>query len=167
MRLYLINLVLNPNKDDDIIDRGITANWRGMTDVISGLRGLGLVSTGYGIRHLNVDTWFLQKCTTDPTPELTGNCLDYHSLVMFYIILQALKDLRAGRPCDCGIWVQDDPPDSRRCLKTEHICYQHAEEYLRGLQHIDCMVNLSDDFLQNLVRKIKSDPIFRIESLFV
>lgn len=167
MRLYLLNIVINPSKCEDQCDNDLVRGWKTMEDVVSGLHSVGVVSDIYDERHLEIDLWHLNKRVLDPLPEFRSGCSDPASMLMFRIIVQALRDLQSGRPCDLGLWIADEPPDRKKCFPWEHCCYVHAEDYLRSLHDIECMVNLSDEFLSNLLRKIKRDPIFNVRSLFV
>ena len=129
--------------------------------IVSHLQELGWVSDLYGLRNLQVDLWWLRRRSACPPPELNSSSTDPSSILLFRIIFQALKDLQCGRPCDMGIWVGDEPPDHKRCLASEHICYQNAERYLAELGDVECLINLSPQFLSGLVINIKKDPIFR------
>ena len=161
MRLYLINLVLNPNPGADPEDLSLVSGMTTSNLIVSHLQELGWVSDLYGLRNLQVDLWWLRRRSACPPPELNSSSTDPSSILLFRIIFQALKDLQCGRPCDMGIWVGDEPPDHKRCLASEHICYQNAERYLAELGDVECLINLSPQFLSGLVINIKKDPIFR------
>jgi hypothetical protein len=162
MRLYLLNLALNPCDSADCDDLLTVSTWISPSIMVSRLQELGWVSRLYDLRNLRLDYWYLRRRSACPPPELNSYTNDPSSILLFRIIFQALKDLQCGRPCDLGIWVADEPPDYRRCLASEHICYQNAERYLNELGDVECLINLSPQFLSGLVINIKKDPIFRI-----
>jgi hypothetical protein len=165
MRLYLLSLRLNPLPGDDPEDLSTVSDWSELPIVVTRLKELGLVSQLYSIRNLRVDLWYLLGKKSDPLPEYGSSCKEVHFAVLFRIIVQALKDLQVARPCDCGIWIEDESPDLHKCQADDHICFQDAEAYLSDIDGAEQFIGLPEDFLQRLVGNIKRDPIFKIESL--
>lgn len=162
MRLYLLNLALSPTEGADLEDLSRVSGMTTCDLMVSQLKVLGWASQLYDLRHLRTDLWYLGRRSACPPPELTLQTTDPSSILLFRVIYQALKDLQCGRPCDLGIWVADEPPDHKRCQPSEHICYQNAERYLTELGDVECLINLSPQFISKMVIHIKKDPIFRM-----
>lgn len=168
MRLYLLGLIVNSSVDDDPCDVDLVKRWQTLSDVVSGLGNLGLVSSMYDRRHLLVDVWYLYKRCSDSPPDYRSSMMEYESNLVFRIVVQSLLDLRSGRPCDFGLWLSDEPPDHKKCMSDEHFCYPHADKFFENFEEtdIEAFIHVPNGSVSGIVRKIKRDPIFRIESLF-
>lgn len=162
MRLYLLSLVINRSIPEDSDDLFTVSDWNSPSIAVSRLKELGFVSELYSLRNLRIDWWYLRKRCEDPPLDFNLTLTTSESILLFRIVLQALKDLQSGRPCDQGIWINDESPDMRKCFAGDHICYQHAEWYLAGIEEYEEFIHISPFFLETLVRKIKRDPIYSI-----
>ena len=159
MRLYLINLVLNPNPEADPEDLSLVSGMTTSNLMVSHLQELGWVSDLYGLRNLEVDLWHLRRVSRGPDPDLRSSSSDPCAIILFRVIVQALKDSHAGRPCDEGIWIQDDPPDHVKCRKDDHICFKEADLYLSQISDVECLVGVSHEFIMSLVYKNRRSRI--------
>lgn len=123
------------------------------------LHELKLVSKNYGVRNAKVDLWFLNERSTKKncSIELLAEALsDPYSILLMAILVDALRDFFHGRPCDEGAWRIDKPPEYRgsHCTKSDHICKDSAEFYLRNFDHrFEKYLNLSQGFIVRLIER--------------
>jgi hypothetical protein len=134
-------------------------------EILDRLRVAGVVSKFYSRQCLLVDVWYLEKRTWKNSIRTIEDQKTYLEHLFLQIVVQSLFDLQCGRPCDIGIWRKDTPPDDRSCRKSEHICYRDAQQFLETVnEEEEVIIGLSSGTISSLVRAIKKDPIFRIES---
>jgi len=116
----------------EVIRRAVDKNVH-YTDILNELRSEGLVSEYYDVTCLTVDVWFL----FDKRPVYThrkiariGTIKDPVIRLFLGVLVRAIQDARSRRPCDVNSWAKDCPPDRAICLPSEHICEDHATEFL-------------------------------------
>lgn len=125
-------------------------------DVLVYLRSMGLVSKNYNLRCASVDLWYLNDRERKNFARMESICevmRDPHSTLMMCIIISALNDALAERPCDLNKWRVDYPPGAgEHCMASGHICSEHAKQYLLKLDpRIEAGLNLSPGFIRRLL----------------
>ena len=155
MRLYLINIWGSPEFCEDPADFLTVSQWSTDAELIRGLMELNLITSLYSERNLEIDRWFLHRASGETYPPLACSYEDACARILFRVIFQALKDVRTGRPCDLNLWDRDLPPDLKKCSRSEHICWNHAEEYLLQLEDTECLIQITPEFIRGLVREIR------------
>lgn len=143
--------------------------WKSIDDIIADLLDQDLISQFYRKKNISVDLWYLLRGIS-PSSGLRRetNCEgEFLKQILFQTILQALLDLDNGRPCDTGTWRRDLSPDYRNCTGSEHVCKDHAYDYLLSLDPcVDEVVGLQEGMILSLTMRIKKDSINYIESIF-
>ena len=126
-------------------------------DIVSTLLDENLASCFYDEKCFAVDRWFLFDRRKNFYKGYASciEVVDPISHIWFRVVLQALVDYGAGRPCDCHVWVRDVPPDRMRCSPTVHICKNVAKKFLLSLTSPDLeFAGLSESTLQHYMSKL-------------
>lgn len=147
----------------------LVVSWKDSKQILEGLFLQEVVSRSYSKQCLDVDLWFLTRNINLSTGSNKScpSLKDSEGRLLFQIVLQSLLDLRCGRPCDVNAWKKDESPDFRNCTHDHHICWIYAEEYLHSIDYeMEKFIGLSEGSIEEWIRKIKRDEIFKISSLF-
>lgn len=149
----------------NFIERNPTrlTNWK---DLVEEMIDRGMVSKYYSVRCLKMDVWYIRRSYRSNCVRSFDGYTGIANSLYFHVILQSLIDLQTGRPCDLGAWKIDQPSDHKYCTMSEHLCYADAEEFLKKVDNEEeKFAGVSPGCVDHLVRTIKRDPIFSIESL--
>jgi hypothetical protein len=127
-------------------------------DILLNLRGFELISTHYDLTCLAVDVWYLfdRKPYYFKRAFSTVNVIrDPLIRVFFGIVVQAIHDVRLGRPCDATSWRTDHPPGpDGRCTPSAHLCVESALDFIAETGTLwETVLNLSEGTLAELVAK--------------
>ena len=152
----------------------------GPQEAMSELRRLGLISRVYGVRHLVIDRWYLDRegRTAGPKKQWSDatSVEDPYAKLLFAMISSAAEDFMDGRPCDLGLWTGDTAPtngevcrieverDEDGCVirrNTVHVCSPDARRFLLEVPSDFLeLVNLDRGYLEEMVR-VTGSPAFR------
>ena len=127
-------------------------------EIIHDLRSFDLISEHYDRICLAVDVWHLfDKRSVPlqhhfPTPEVIH---DPFIRVFFGIVIQAIYDIRLGRPCDAHSWTVDIPPGSgNRCTPSAHFCKENANVFICETATLwESVLNLGHGTFMELIAK--------------
>ena len=127
-------------------------------EIIHDLRSFSLVSEYYDRICLAVDVWHLfdkrpvplQK--QFPTPDIIT---DPFVRIFFCVVVQAIRDIRSGRPCDSHSWRVDIPPgNGQRCTPSEHFCKNNANVFICETATLwESVLNLGYGTLMEMITK--------------
>lgn len=139
--------------------------------VIRDLRAFEMISEYYDEHCLAVDVWYLfdrrQIYTHRRFAEI---CVIREPAirVLFGIVVQALCDVKTGRPCDVRSWRLDHPPGGGlRCSPTTHLCKRNAAEFISEMSEAwEPILNLSDGTLMHLAAKKNGSVRSRSTEIF-
>lgn len=126
--------------------------------ILTQLRDSGLVSRSYNLVNLQVDLWCLRKTCYSRRiyPNRVAENLDPLLRIYFYVILQAVNDLKLGRPCDVNLWELDQPPTDFICTHHNHICSKEAMNFLMQIPEFhEVELNLSPGSIKSMVIKME------------
>jgi hypothetical protein len=172
-RLYFINCLLQYKLGNDVskLERSIVdiiTSWSNFNDVVKSLFDLDKVTKFYSKRNVLVDLWYMTNKSISNSINLGSMCgKDLTESLLFLTIIQALKDVRTGRPCDFSAWHKDKSPDGLSCTSGEHICYANAEEYLNGVKNsAERVIGIREGCIDDMIKGFKKEPMFSIGSIF-
>ena len=145
--------------DDEI---SLVCSWTSFQDAIEWMISEKIVSTEYTYKHFQVDLWYITK---EYSPKYGKKSIETGGVgtekLMLHIVIQALLDVYSKRPCDKSLWISDLSPDALSCTSNAHICAEHAEKFLAGLDPVfESFIGVSNGCVYELLFQIKKSQQF-------
>ena len=122
-----------------------------------------IVSVNYSFRNLAVDRWYLSNRVARVGYEIAEchDCNDPIKGVWFRVIVIALADAKANRPCDLDAWDKDLPPMGiDKCIEGCHICSPAAKGWLLNLDDTaEEFAGLSQGTIKDILKSSRGNLI--------